>query len=130
MNELELLKDSSRNEDFIYQPKNCDIIPGVVTESIKSFSGFATEAIKSNNNLAHSICKTNESMVNHYVSQSVITEESKERVIKYAIDSNERIACNANTRTLVEIGIGTGIGLTVLYLFSSASKNKNSSSNP
>ena len=65
-------------------------------------------------------------MVNHHVSQPNISEESKERIIKYGIDSNERIVRHANIRT----GVGVGLGLTVLGLFSVASKNTKSSSNP
>ena len=70
-------------------------------------------------------------MVNHYVSQPNISEESKERIIKYGIDSNERIVRHANIRTGVGmIGVGLGLGLTVLVLFFVASKNNKSSSNP
>ena len=65
-------------------------------------------------------------MVNHYVSQPNISEESKERIIKYGIDSNERIVRHANIRT----GVGLGLGLTGLGLFFVASKNNKSSSNP
>lgn len=65
-------------------------------------------------------------MVNHYVSQPNISEESKERIIKYGIDSNERIVRHANIRT----GVGVGVVLTVLGLFFVASKNNKSSSNP
>ena len=65
-------------------------------------------------------------MVNHYVSQPNISEESKERIIKYGIDSNERIVRHANIRT----GVGLGVGLAGLGLFFVASKNNKSSSNP
>lgn len=67
-------------------------------------------------------------MVNHYVSQPNISEESKERIIKYGIDSNERIVRHANIRT--GVGVGVGVVLTVLGLFFVASKNNKSSSNP
>ena len=102
------------------QKKGFDAVSVFATESEKYFSGVAKETIKSNN----SICKTNESMVNHYVSQPNISEESKERIIKYGIDSNERIVRHANIRT------GVGVVLTVLGLFFVASKNNKSSSNP
>lgn len=69
-------------------------------------------------------------MVNHYVNQPNISEESKERIIKYGIDSNERIVRHANIRTGVGVGLGLGLGLTVLGLFSVVSKNNKSSSNP
>ena len=63
-------------------------------------------------------------IINHYVSQPNINEESKERIIKYGIDSNERIIRHANIRT------GIGLGLVGLGLFFVASKNNKSSSNP
>lgn len=67
-------------------------------------------------------------MVNHYVSQPNISEESKEHIIKYGIDSNERSVRHANIRT--GVGVGVGLGLTGLGLFFVASKNNKSSSNP
>ena len=123
MNETELQQDFLRNKELDSQKKGFDAVSVFATESEKYFSEVVKEIIKSNN----SICKTNESMVNHYVSQANISEESKERIIKYGIDSNERIVRHANIRT----GVGMiGLGLTVLGLFFVASKNNKSSSNP
>lgn len=131
MTNLELLKDSSRNEDFTYQPKNCDTIPGIEMEPVKFFSSLATEAIKSNNNLAYSNCKGNVSMANYYMSQSDISEESKERIFKYTIDSNERITRHANKCIAVGLAVGVGIlGATTLVglrVVSNVSNNKSSS---
>ena len=128
MNETELQQDLLRNKELDSQKKVFDAVSVFATESAKSFSGFVKETIKSNDSLAYSICKTNESMVNHYVSQPNISEESKERIIKYGIDSNERIVRHANIRT--EVGVGLGLGLAGLGLFFVASKNTKSSSNP
>lgn len=72
-------------------------------------------------------------MVNHYVSQPNISEESKEHIIKYGIDSNEGSVRHANIRTevgMIGVGVGLGLGLAGLGLFFVASKNNKSSSNP